>query len=124
MNPPKRRAWLAYSGWAIYPTSRFSLHKYVDKGRDERSTVTPGQIFPVHSPKLLNRVFMEEDQIDVEGHAEGPEAINTKKPVAWSESQCLSRLKQPTSGLRSLVIGRVRMMDLVLVHPPISKPLR
>ena len=33
--PPKQIAWLAYSGWAIYPTSRFGLHKYVDKGRDE-----------------------------------------------------------------------------------------
>lgn len=68
---------LAHSGFAIDFASCLRLNKYINKCRDEGSPVTSQQIFPVHGSKLFDGIFMKEDQIDVESHAERPEAIDS-----------------------------------------------
>jgi hypothetical protein len=60
---------------------RLRPYKEKGKGRNERYAVAEEDIFPLERTELFCVVFVEECEVNVTRHGEGPHRIGDQKPV-------------------------------------------
>lgn len=80
MGRPQRMN--AYRCGPIHLALPIYIDEKVDKRRNERQTIAEDEVFPLEGPQLLRAIFMEERQVDVTSHCQGPESICRKEPAS------------------------------------------